>query len=805
MSAITKLVLLPSLSVPEPTDISDKGSAIAHYFRLAREIEDEDPDSYASHLRPMRKYFEMSDINFDTADDEDVRKWFNSIRVPGMIMAKKPIASTEITVTATSDVSNMSALYFLLEGNLKGRAMIDAIAESSANLRVSEMKAIFSDILSNLQTFTDSSIMGDLHNITHDQYDEWIATRSKEIVYVGPYLFLKLAHQAGAEWSLWECPITKSTHFRMSRCGINISTQDKYMVQIDGEDQDPRLYGAFAKGLKIGGKQMALANIPISAYRTVDLFCTYFDVISNPKNKPTIRRRTTPPMYGSKMGKAMEDVKEVIIKDDTIPGSNADELIDWMARLLWAKDRHLCEAIGTYYNKQLHNAMEAANTILDACASMDKKAPAVKEAYIAKLGIVPRIPETNIALGADRKIRNRPPNKKLNQYLQKNVASVVGSQHIQPVDTRIKMESVAWKLNTLIDPDLQYTIHGYGVMYDHGGPAMLSIHGKENVIKKYDVNIPKNAGAHAYVGDVFDYRATGGNDICFDDALVNNIKPSLKGSIEGVTDASVMKVRRILAQKPIAAAMKISISSFDKDQKLIEWLVDDAGYRFIQVAKFGKLHNEEVFLIVSNWDKARLRCSKDTLRGDVKSCCIAIQVANKAIMAANDFGVRMPVQAAQWRKLLCVIPMSWPWYHARYTKKDPLIGGIAMIYVKEEETYEYDDVDAEDYGDLHDADDDGGKEMRGFKMGAEVKDAAIMTKTIRGHIPDGDKGQVYYWSGCFVWKATMESSGDLVKSCPQKYLNGVHYRDVSEYGGVINGDPYMADTEDDLKKVALEK
>jgi len=250
------------------------------------------------------------------------------------------------------------------------------------------------------------------------------------------------------------------------------------------------------------------------------------------------------------------------------------------------------------------------------------------------------------------------------------------------LDTHVKLRNVCAKLNS-ITLKLAKTVSIIGVAYNHLARGVEELSGELD-LAYYDIKQPKGSGLKVLKGNVFEYVPRSlANEVLVDDTLVSSIPDVLKKSNPGLP-ASAVKLKYVVSKKPYAFACKVSLECFLKVHKMKEWLLS-CGYNYVEVAKFGKLHNEEVFVLCSMDPKVRKRCGELLFNTDIYACCVAVHLANNIIQAADALGVRAPMTSDMWRKVVVGLPAMWPWYTKRYDKDQCLSGGTGYADLEEDE------------------------------------------------------------------------------------------------------------------------
>lgn len=290
------------------------------------------------------------------------------------------------------------------------------------------------------------------------------------------------------------------------------------------------------------------------------------------------------------------------------------------------------------------------------------------------------------ALKEARDVRNR---SSCSQYLNKNVGSFAAAQLPIFLDTVEKASRIRRHMADLkILPSDKDALDVYGVAYGHMSPLLKSLlpAGK---VKFYDIVKAKNSTAEWEKGNVWDLCSPGGYVI--DDSYCSKIN-TLNRDIYHWPEpgnGDHLKLSKAVLHPMKVAYMKMSIASFatNAQRTLISNLLFPSDkkhpYKTVRLFKFGKLHNEEVFLFLSNHALVAASNGMKTLNGDVIAISHAIVVANKIITLAESKGVRLggtndktkAMSVKLWSALLKALPAAWTWYIKDVaTKEIPMIG-----------------------------------------------------------------------------------------------------------------------------------
>jgi len=278
----------------------------------------------------------------------------------------------------------------------------------------------------------------------------------------------------------------------------------------------------------------------------------------------------------------------------------------------------------------------------------------------------------------------------------------------------------------------------------------IDILDKRSGVKYYDTKIATNADTVVEKGDVLDMNVTFPRTVVIDDTFIDDVPKERKAMYHDITNGSMLKLKIILKKKPPIIATKLTLAIFS-DTKGMCNLLANSGYKIVMLAKYGKLHNQEVFLILS-LTGGRPRNSNIAIGGDIEACCVSVQVANHIIMIADSHGVTLSASPQMWRRVLGCVPVVWGWYHEKIRRDNPCTGGYGGVgaVMDADMTVEFENTDLSAF------------------MTPEVKDA-IMVKR-----PSDCKGDL---GGCKSYvcfdKYVTEKAKDVVEK--QVWVNDGRY------------------------------
>ena len=269
--------------------------------------------------------------------------------------------------------------------------------------------------------------------------------------------------------------------------------------------------------------------------------------------------------------------------------------------------------------------------------------------YTKQFGITSTVEQTIDIVSEARKIRNKVDSI---QYVNKNSGSVNGSQLPQFLDTVLKFEGARryMELNDLLPSQNEAyadtPMAVYGVAYGHANDTIVKMSGRPDNVKFYDQTKAANSTAAFHKGNIFD---TVVDDIyVIDDTdTAKNLKDAVAkmNGVDVTWSGDMLKLRRFCEHPPRYALSKVSLSLFQDQSRrtLVNSLLYPPGakqpFASVRLRKFGKLHNLEVFLELSNHPM-----SDDTtwaqLMGDVMALSGVVGISNKIVMEYQNMGMR---------------------------------------------------------------------------------------------------------------------------------------------------------------------
>jgi hypothetical protein len=246
----------------------------------------------------------------------------------------------------------------------------------------------------------------------------------------------------------------------------------------------------------------------------------------------------------------------------------------------------------------------------------------------------------------------------------------------------------------------------YGTGYAHMAPAFEGLAG----LTWWDVRKADGSLANYIEGSIYD--VTHGTVILDDTWTPGDASPKMCSDrhLPPSTPNDIVKLTKLVElfkaeAKPKLVISKVSLAIFGK-----KWLPHVKGLlmpedkpiaRSVRVLKFGKLHNQEVYVAISNM-MGHHQTSIVTLNGDISMACVVASYANKVIMESDRQGVKFASGKVRptkiWLKLLSILPTNWAWYKVLLATKDnPIKGGTKFIAMRQDDMAFLDEIDSVSY------------------------------------------------------------------------------------------------------------
>lgn len=582
---------------------------------------------------------------------------------------EKKVASAK-AVTTSSVVANASGIGKSLEGRDDSLEMWKDLCGKRKEWGMERFGLALTHIMKALQG-TFEGKLGELEEITQEQYEGWMNKASGAQVVVGPFMLMKLALQTGAFLKV------KGDSQILSRNGHEVVVDDVYLLQ--GE------VDKFATGLVYKGKTVGYAPISKEAYAVFDYIGRSYDIARvGPKNPKLIFVRHNAEqivkyMYNNPVGFKHKDKLDEMISSlvatfngDNIIEKDADMVIDRIARIVQGMLTDEIKLAVQSFKKTAINQLRQFKVTLEKAATLG---PNEAKVELAKI-----IPQTSVKASfayceAMREARNRTD---ISQYSLKNVGSLQGSESVPSIDTLLKGARIRECMDTLGFTNLDKKCM-YGVAYGH---MIEPLKRGDIELQLFDRNPKKNSPYQMEEGNIFLAKHT--DALIIDDTNTGKnmgekemakiaarlMLPSIPKTMSG-DEFKVMRFADVMGSCSIIS--KVTLGNVEKLVPILFPQKRPQPFSYVRLVKFGKLHNPEVFLILSNIQKLGVKNSV-WFNGDAWTCASVSSMSNKIIQDLHKMGIGVgsldrKVVSEVWRSIMKAMPRNWPWYEKVYAKE----------------------------------------------------------------------------------------------------------------------------------------
>jgi len=583
---------------------------------------------------------------------------------------------------SSAPVSNASGIAHALRGNKAALALFEAAVEGRETWDLKEFLSALAQIKKCVQA-THKGTMGDIIEITPGQYDAWAKGFSDTEEEVGPYLLQKYAQQNGVRMFI------SGDNFKLRYSGMELECVDAYEVRGDPSK--------FAKGLTNKRKPLVYSSISRQAYVMQAIFHRFYSVENGPGSSLQAGVYVSKKMTDARLN----DLPSLIQDEDELnPGPfrkalmevavefnkagveycDHDVAIEKIARMC---EKHLQAVDMDNYMIDALTSMTSAMTMFDSAFDAAAKADNIKDkaTIIRSTTKCSKIQDAVQLLASERDHRNVSPAM---QYAYKQMGSIGGNSSIPACDTILKGARIKSFLDNEMgfEPETVGKMAMYGVAYGHMVPTLqydsieMSLYDKKPEPRcKYSV-----AEANIFSIDADWSKVEKG--IIIDDTMTESLPSQKEQKALEITGVKIdvtksgdwNKLQKFLRMPPgITIISKMSFKNveqttwmemlFPDDEKMRKW-------KHVGITKFGKLHNNEVFLTLSNAPGAP-PTSRTQFRIQISSLITAIGISNTILQAfannATPNGIApKSLISTTWLKLIESLPDYWAWYRDAY-------------------------------------------------------------------------------------------------------------------------------------------
>lgn len=591
-------------------------------------------------------------------------------------------------------ISNASGMHHALKDNEEVASLFRDICRGREHWDLTDLMARLVRIKGATPTPVSGKV-GEIKDVSAAQYEAWASNGDSSKYIVGPYLLLKLAQQAQALQKLTEDGLT------IQAGGTTLIVHSAFELEGDRE--------AFARNFKTSGKQLAYSHIPLEGYLLAELFHRYYQLLPNdkfakavlytPKKIEEARLHVTPPLFkpsrvkedgvlkqvASRARRAVDEIAEQINKGSCVSWGKADTLIDGLARVC---STYLKSSGITEYKMTAVSLFNADLSIVNSLFEDAQKCTGIKdkaELMRTKLG-VSSIQGAMELLASERKHRNVT---EVAQYSYKNIGSLGGNSAYPALDTMLKGERIKFFLEKMLSVPLDRVVM-YGAAYAHMSQPFKSA----GVFLKLLDKDPAKEGAQVEIGNVYgidsQLKDKKPGVVVIDDTMTpSNISESDANELKRLYGIEVNKgqtgdwnkLQKFVLCPEHTFVSKISLANVNESafQRLFfpgsikGSIVTEGPFKHVSLYKFGKFHNPEVFLVLSNADSAPV-VRWPQFQYMVASCVMSVALANTVLQKMANAGAMAGTLSRReisslWLKLLASLPIRWPWYEVVYRKE----------------------------------------------------------------------------------------------------------------------------------------
>jgi len=577
--------------------------------------------------------------------------------------------------------SNASAITYALADELNAKSLFADMHQGRENWTSKDLLAALAIIKKHAQANPDG-VLGEIYPIEPADYNRWLLADNDDTYLVGPYLLMKHAQQARALIKMEGDDIT------MTHGDATIIVVSGFEFKGDGEK--------FAKGLKKKHRPLRYEYISPQAYLLSEIFHRFYNikktgdylkaVMYTPQDATKAKLIEQPDLCGPdrcddpSITDIMSSIKDKFNAANMSP-SDTDVSIESLARICedFVEDASMESYIAsgltmsrermTLYDKVFDEASEQTNMLARANA-------------IKKAGAATSLAQAVNILDSERDHRN------INNYMQyayKNMGSIGGNNTIPAADTILK----GARIRSFLDDNLcvDYT-HAtlVGVAYGHMIEP-LQTNGK--ILKLVDKVAAVNSKYTIEEGNIYaianDYSSKEHGVIIDDTMTESNVTEKEATSLKrrfGVNVADKqsgdwnkflkfmeMKCKNVTIVSKFSLRSVVSMETRMK-QLLFPGKDKPKPFAHVSMVKFGKLHNCETFLVLSNHPEAPETDEKH-FAYDVVNNLMCVSMANKLIAQLATEALPNGILPRDefntvWLRLVDSLPSKWPWYQAVY-------------------------------------------------------------------------------------------------------------------------------------------
>lgn len=577
--------------------------------------------------------------------------------------------------------SNASAISYALADEYQAKQLFKDMQVGRSNWTSKELLAAMAIIKRFAQANPDRQL-GDVEDIDSADYNRWLVADNDDAYVVGPYLLMKHAQQARALLKMEGDDIT------MTHGDETITVRSSFEFVGDGEK--------FAKGLKQKHRPLRYEYISPEAYLLSEIFHRFYNIRKTgdylrampyaPGDAKKANLMEQPDLCGPDrlddptVGEIMAKIKDAFNASNASP-SDTDVSIEGLARICedYTKDFDLEEYVNDGVT-MARDRMTLYDKVFDEASVVTNMLERAK--IIKKAGAATSLAQAVNTLDEERDHRNV---SNYMQYAYKNMASIGGNGAIPAADTILKGARIRSFLDDTLCIDYTHATL-VGVAYGH---MIEPLQSGEKVLKLVDKVAAANSKYTIEEGNIYaiarDYSSIGHGVIIDDTMTEGNVSEKEAKTLKlkyGIDVAEKMsgdwnKFLKFvnMPKRDITIISKFSlrnIMSFEGRLKELLFPKDETQqpYRHVSMVKFGKLHNCETFLVLSNHKEAP-KTTVQHFNYDIVNNMTCVSMANKLIgLLASEAIPNGVLPRADfnkvWLRLVDSLPSKWTWYQSVY-------------------------------------------------------------------------------------------------------------------------------------------
>ena len=662
----------------------------------------------------------LTTAEFNGASDDELRAHFYSLPWPGVdkvvTAPVSPVAQTQ-PIDAAEEDQFLSAARYQMNAPKDSflEFLVDTIGEFYPDLSLNTMREAFTKLLSVTQNYNSDLIAGEGKPITHAQMNAWLQAQTGSTYVCGALAFWNVLERIGMSCTNVPSGKPGKQVLCYEKGNKKLFMWDRYMVHsawANDVEASAEEVAAFIGDLKFKGRFITYKPISHEAYRMAFMYlCSYKLTCS--KDAPLTCDPIKPPVRGSTfklptagdITSSIIDIITTAISAGSLKGPDAITAFENIARFI---DTKVDQALLSQAILELDEATQDAYDYAKGVATELEKVKVMSAAERCD-ALEETVGSTGVAANAIRCLKDARDIRNAtdaNALVNHGVGSVTGHNMPEWVDTYHKGAMIVHYLLTRglsIDETTKFNV--YGIAYGHMTPVLNKLrYPGAPVSNMVFIDNHKATGSTEIFtsGDVHSHEEKGVWII--DDTDSHNLPQSYARNFPKYT-GDHHKIELFVKNDCPMIVSKLKFKHFVTDDHLALWrriLYEDTQDYSWQLVKFGRLHNDECFLI--GMKEPNSDCF-DNLSGDIATVAHAIEVSNDIIMKWQIAGQRAgsvrpgydePLTMGHlWKTVVLALPVCWSWY----VQYDPSNVEMQSVVEQEEQVikskikYRSDDTD----------------------------------------------------------------------------------------------------------------